>query len=629
MELRTGYKQTEIGDIPEDWDVTTVGKEFSIQLGKMIDAEKNFGVVKPYLGNRAVQWGKINIGEIGFVRMSPSDLQKYLLEEGDLLVCEGGEVGRAAIWREEQPECYFQKALHRLKPLRDFNVPLMVNLLWLLSSQGSLQDFVTQTSIAHLPKDKFLTVPLPLPPKKEQDAIAEALSDVDELIESFEQLIAKKRQIKQGAMQELLTGKKRLPGFDGEWEETTLGELFEISGGISASREQLGFEGYCYLHYGDIHTTTKSIVDVNSEFASLPKLNIPLSKTPTSSLLKDGDIVFVDASEDIEGASKHVVVINPDDIPFISGLHTIVAKSKSDELDHVYRRYCFQTETIREQFKFYVVGTKVSGISKANIKKIKLPVPELTEQKAIASILSDMDSDIESAETNLGKARQVKLGMMQQLLTGKIRLVQPSSNVVEDPKIKTVSTAKKSHGSEFEDAVIIGVFANHFGTEAWPLSRFKYTKFSYLLRRRAVKPIDTYLKKAAGPYNPRTRYGGPERITVQKGYSRKHSNGTYSGFIAGEKIDEAEKYFESWFGDEALKWLEQFRYEKHDQLELLTTVDMALVDLQNENTETSLESVKQLILSDPEWAPKLDRSIFSDDNIQQAINRSLRLFGKD
>jgi type I restriction enzyme S subunit len=185
----------------------------------------------------------------------------------------------------------------------------------------------------------------------------------------------------------------------------------------------LSTEGYCYLHYGDIHTTRKSFIDVRVEIQDIPKLNVPLKKVSTASLLDNGDIVFVDASEDEEGTSKHVVIVNPDRVPFISGLHTIVAKSKTAEFAHDYRRYCFQTKAVKSQFRFFAVGTKVSGISKANIAKITLPVPAVPEQTAIATILSDMDAEITALEEKLTKARQVKQGMMQELLTGRIRLV--------------------------------------------------------------------------------------------------------------------------------------------------------------------------------------------------------------
>ncbi len=263
-----------------------------------------------------------------------------------------------------------------------------------------------------------------LPPTvNEQQAITEALSDADALIEALEQLLTKKHQIKQGAMQELLTGRKRLPGFAGKWKTRALCDLFNFNGGFTASRDQLSIDGHCYLHYGDIHTSNKSYIDVISEFLEIPKLNIPLNKVRTSSLLKDGDVVFVDASEDDEGTSKHVVVINQGDIPLISGLHTIAAKSKTDELANIYKMYCFQTPAVKAQFRFFSVGTKVSGISKSNIGKITISVPSIEEQTAIAIILSDMDAEIATLEAKLTKARSVKRGMMQQLLTGKIRLI--------------------------------------------------------------------------------------------------------------------------------------------------------------------------------------------------------------
>ena len=224
-------------------------------------------------------------------------------------------------------------------------------------------------------------------------------------------------------MQQLLTGDERLPGFSGKWQMRRLADLFYFSGGLSASRDQLSAEGHCYLHYGDIHSCKKTFLDVRSQLQEIPKLNIPLKKVSPVSLLDDGDVVFVDASEDDDGASRHVVIVNPEQIPFISGLHTIVAKSKDDSLVHEYRRYCFQTAAIKKQFLFFAVGTKVSGISKTNIAKIVLPVPSPLEQSAIADILSDMDTEIDGLENELAKARQIKRGMMQELLTGRVRLV--------------------------------------------------------------------------------------------------------------------------------------------------------------------------------------------------------------
>jgi len=206
------------------------------------------------------------------------------------------------------------------------------------------------------------------------------------------------------------------------WRLKPLGDLFRFSGGFSASRDQLSGEGHCYLHYGDIHKSSKAFIDVRAEYQDIPKLDIPLQRISSNSLLNDGDVVFVDASEDDEGTSKYVVIVNKDKTPYISGLHTIVAKSKTDELDDIYKRYCFQTAAIKRQFLFYSVGTKVTGISKTNIARVLLPVPPLSEQAAIATVLANMDAEIAAQDARRAKTDLLRQGMMQELLTGRTRL---------------------------------------------------------------------------------------------------------------------------------------------------------------------------------------------------------------
>ena len=385
---RHGYKQTEVGVIPEQWTVTTVGYEFSIQLGKMLDAEKNVGVSKPFLGNRAVQWGCIDLSDIGNIKLTPSDLQQYRLRNGDLLVCEGGEVGRAAIWNAPIDECYYQKALHRLRPKRGYNVDLMRNLLQRLSETRVLQNFVTRTSIAHLPKDKFETIPIPLPTKAEQDAIAEALSDADALIESIEQLIAKKHHLKQGAMQELLTGKKRLPGFTGKWEVKRLGDI-------------------CRMKSGEGITTTD--IDEHSQFPCYGGNGLRgFSKRYTH----DGSYALIGRQGALCGnvltvvgrffASEHAVVVTPDMETDIHWLSLVLLRMNLNQFSE---------------------SSAQPGLSVAKLLALECVVPPHTEQTAIATILSEMDADIAALASKLAKARQLKQGMMQELLTGRIRLV--------------------------------------------------------------------------------------------------------------------------------------------------------------------------------------------------------------
>jgi type I restriction enzyme S subunit len=208
QELLTGKRR--LPGFDSRWDVSTVGGEFDVALGKMLDSERNVGTLKPYLGNRSVQWGQINVADVQMMAFASSELERYRLKAGDLLVCEGGEIGRAAIWSEPLEECYYQKALHRLRPTRRYDPRLMLEFLKLWAATGALANYVTQTSIAHLPREKFLEVPLVVPPPAEQRAIVEVLSEMEVEIAAIESRLKKARDLKQAMAQALLTGRIRL-----------------------------------------------------------------------------------------------------------------------------------------------------------------------------------------------------------------------------------------------------------------------------------------------------------------------------------------------------------------------------------------------------------------------------------
>lgn len=467
---------------------------------------------------------------------------------------------------------------------------------------------------------------VPLPPLPEQQAIAVALSDVDGYIASLEKLIAKKKAIKQGAMQELLTGKRRLPGFDGGWVEKPLGELFDFFGGFSASRAQLSTVGYSYLHYGDIHGTNRTFVDVCSD-SSIPRLNTSLTKVSPTALLQNGDVVFVDASEDDEGASRHVVVRNIEGKPFISGLHTIIARAKTGELDNLFKEFCFQTENIRSQFKYYAVGTKVTGVNKVSIAKINLYFPtSKEEQSAIATVLSDMDSEIEALTAKLHKAKLIKKGMMQELLTGRIRLVQSEATAVVTAKselqVAATSSAQKGHNRQFDDAVMIAGIVNAFYSARYPLGRKKIQKLLYLLRRKQDESTVAFKKKAAGPYADEVRYKGGEPIATRNRYIATMTiKGKGTTFTPGENIGQALDYIERWGRQSDIHWLaEKFRYTSVDDLELLATVDMAICDLEEAGIPVSVASIKHLIATNKEWQAKLQKKTFADSKIAKTIS---------
>ena len=403
-EVKPGYKQTEVGVIPEDWGVSTVGAEFAIQLGKMLDTEKNVGVAKPFLGNRAVQWDHIDLTDIGQIKLTPSDLQRFRLRDGDLLVCEGGEVGRAAIWNQPLEECYYQKALHRLRPTRGYNTRLMLNVLQYLSSSGFLLNYVTQTSIAHLPKDKFETVPIPHPATKlEQQRIAEALSDADALIEGLGQLISKKRQLKQGAMQELLRPKEG-------WSETILGDmaLFHKGKGLAKSElDPLGTE-LC-IHYGELFTKYPESI---KQIRSRTNTNVGVARSIANDVLMPTSDVTPNGLATASCVLQDGVILGGD---------TLIIRAPRRLLNGSFLSYMIRFS--RAQVMQLVTGITVYHLYSSDMKKFTFYMPKIEEQEAIVKTLDDMDAEIAGLETKLAKARRVKEGMMQDLLTGKVRLV--------------------------------------------------------------------------------------------------------------------------------------------------------------------------------------------------------------
>lgn len=417
--VKAECSQTDVGLVPSDWLLKTIGDLFRFEGGSQPDRSHFVGSPRPgYV--RLIQIRDYKSDR--FVVFIPRCLARRFCNSTDIMI---GRYGPPVFQILRGLTGAYNVALIKAIP----DATLDSRYAYQFLKQDSLFAFIdklSQRSSGQTGVDlkELRSYPLSLPATPvERLAIADALTDADALIDSLEQLLAKKRQIKQGAMQELLTSQRRLPGWQQEWAIKPMSELFDFSGGVSASRDQLGTAGHAYLHYGDIHVSNKNYVHVTTEWPDLPKLDVPLNKVGAGALLNDGDVVFVDASEDDEGTSKHMVVVNPKQLPFISGLHTIVAKPKTGELVDLYKRYCFQTTAVKEQFRFFAVGTKVSGVSKTNIRKISILVPPPEEQTAIATILSDMDTEITALEARLTKARQIKQGMAQALLTGRIRLV--------------------------------------------------------------------------------------------------------------------------------------------------------------------------------------------------------------
>ena len=204
------FKDSPLGKIPVEWEVDIVGKVFEIQLGKMLSQKATEGVSPfQYLGNRSVQWDRVDTSELQLMDFKEWERQKFDLKPGDILVCEGGEVGRTAIWRGEIENCYYQKAIHRLRTINNrFLNDLFPRFMKWAKTRGLLSDYISQTSIAHLTKEKLSIVPIFIPSTPEQVRLNSVLNQFDNNLGIQSAYLSKLRSLKTALVQDLLSGRK-------------------------------------------------------------------------------------------------------------------------------------------------------------------------------------------------------------------------------------------------------------------------------------------------------------------------------------------------------------------------------------------------------------------------------------
>lgn len=355
------------------------------------------------------------------------EIERFAVNDGDLFFTRSSVVPRGIAfcnWFSSSIDTpvVFDSHVIRFKTNKRRVVPMFLYLqcitpkarkYFIVNSKTATMTTIDQSVIGKCPID--------LPPYEEQQKIADSMSDINRLICNLEKLIAKKKAIKQGAMQELLTGKKRLPGFSGDWESFLFGDLFDFIPNNAFTRAQLAVSGKAKnIHYGDI--LTKYGAYINADSTDIPYIakEIDLSRFSEKCYLRSGDVIIADTAED-ETVGKTLEVIRVDH-PILAGQHTLLCRPRI-QFAEKFLGYYLNAACYHDQLLPCIVGTKVSSVSKASVAQTKLVVPEFEEQQTIASILSDMDDDIIELEQKLAKYRQVKQGMMQQLLTGKIRLV--------------------------------------------------------------------------------------------------------------------------------------------------------------------------------------------------------------
>lgn len=533
-------------------------------------------------------------------------------EKGDVLISAAGTLGRTVVF-DGRP-AYFQDS----------------NIVWLKIDKSQLSnDYLAQyykvikwassegSTISRLYNGIICDTEILLPPLEEQAAIAEALSDVDSLIFSLQRLIEKKKAIKQGAMQELLTGKKRLPGFSGEWRTYKLGELGSFDKGCGISRAESNTGNFPAVRYGELYTKHTDYV---RQYYSCISGDV----AQTAKRVTFGDILFAASGETKEEIGVCAAIVDRRDI-FAGG--DIVVFTPTTEINPIFLGTLLNMPFVQKQKSERGQGDAVVHIHADSLSEIIISMPEKNEQEAIATVIKDFNDEIEQLEKKLAKYQQIKQGMMQELLTGRIRLVDTDGK--EQPKTQVLQEKQPqpAHNQHFDDAVMIAGIVNAFYSEKYPLGRKKVQKLLYLVRRKEQADISGFHKKAAGPYADEVRYKGGEPIAQKSKYIQVKRSEKGSCFEKGVQMQQALAYLQEWGKQADVDWLvSQFQYTSVNELELLATVDMAICDLRREGKEISVASIKGLIRSNKEWRDKLKKAYFKEADIQRAIKRCQQLF---
>ena len=398
--IRAGYKQTEVGVIPGDWECSTINAIAAFARNAIVGGPFGSDLVsRDYVGDgvpviRGQNMGSRSLeGPYAFVTPEKADsLEANLARPGDVVFTQRGTLGQVSLVPPGPYSRYLVSQSQMKVTLDRDAVSTDFFHCWFSSDGGqkSISQNTIQTGVPHINLGILRSLPVPLPTYPEQRAIAAALSDVDALLAKLDEFIAKKRNLKQAAMQQLLTGQTRLPGFGGEWEVTRLGELLTYE---QPTKYLVSSSEYSDANDVPVLTAGKTfILGYTNENHGIFD-NLPV-------------IIF----DDFTTANKYVT------FPFkakSSAMKLLRPRNPSVNLRLVYEMMQLVEFKLGDHKRYWI----------SEYQKVEVKIPDAAEQTAIATILSDMDTELAALEARRDKTRALKQGMMQELLTGRIRLL--------------------------------------------------------------------------------------------------------------------------------------------------------------------------------------------------------------
>lgn len=416
--IRAGYRHTEVGVIPEEWEIMPLGKLGRFKNG-INKGKEDFGHGSPFVNLMDV-FGipKLSAGtDFGQVNSSSAERKLYELRGGDVLFVRSSVkpegVGLTTLVPVDLPDTVFSGFLIRYRDKGQLITEFKEHCFWQSGFRRRLIASSTVSANTNINQYALKALQIAFPRNhNEQRAIANALSDVDALIGALDPLIAKKRDLKRATMQQLLTGNKRLPGFTGQWDEVTAGEIGRFRGGNGFPlRFQGQSEGiYPFYKVSDMNNEGNEtfMTASNNWISGFIRKTVGATPFPANSIVfaKVGAAIFLERKKILTQPScidnnMAAFVLNADraDCRFI---HYLLLDTKLAGL---------------------AATTALPSLNGRQLAGLSVALPPLSEQTAIATVLSDMDAELAALELRRDKTRAIKQGMMQELLTGRTRLV--------------------------------------------------------------------------------------------------------------------------------------------------------------------------------------------------------------
>ena len=425
------FRETELGTLPVEWNVTTIGELFAIQQGASLSPKRRKGdSPRPFLRTANVFWSYLDLSKVDSMDFTDAEAEKLALRSRDLLVCEGGDIGRTAMWRGEIKDCCYQNHLHRLRAI-DSNIESEFYVYWMQAAFTLLDLYKgegNKTTIPNLSQSRLKSFAVPIPPLPEQRAIARVLSTIQRAMETQDNLIAAARELKKSLMRQLFTQGLNANGAVQEteigvmpehWELVKLGDVASspLKNGIFVKNPKWG-EGIAYLNVADVYPSSS----VNIRL--LERMSISNDEV-SKYRVNMGDVVFVRSSLKREGIAQATTVLKNDE-PIVYDNHLIKFSPDGSKLNSLYlSEYC-RSEFGHGRLVALSKTTTMTTIPQSNLANFVFPLPPLSEQGEIARILATADKKIETEEKRKAALQALFKTMLQQLMTGQIRVTNLS-----------------------------------------------------------------------------------------------------------------------------------------------------------------------------------------------------------